>query len=234
MFLEVSGVVAAAVAWMAWAVHGRSSQVFGRTVWRGSPDRRSIALTFDDGPSEATPELLDLLDRFQARATFFLCGANVRRLPEVAREIARRGHQIANHSDTHEFLWLRSPAFVRRQVTEAQRTISAVTGVAPVLFRPPFGVRWFGLRRAQRELGLTMVMWTTIALDWRLPAEAILRRLLGRARNGAIFCLHDGREARPQPDVRPMIEAVGRLLPELAARGFRFETVSQIVSSEAE
>jgi peptidoglycan/xylan/chitin deacetylase (PgdA/CDA1 family) len=189
-------------------------------------------LSFDDGPSEATPELLDLLDQFQARATFFLCGANVRRLPEAAREIARRGHEIGNHSDTHARFWLRSPAFVRREVTLAQQTIDGVTGVRPVLFRPPFGVRWFGLRGIQRELGLTSVMWTTIAQDWRLPADAIVRRLLDRARNGAIFCLHDGREANPQPNVRPMIEALRTVLPELTRRGFRFETVSQVLGPE--
>ena len=75
---------------MAWAVRGRSSQVFGKSVWRGPRDRRSIALTFDDGPSESTPQILDILARHGARATFFQCGANVERIPAVARaEIGR-------------------------------------------------------------------------------------------------------------------------------------------------
>jgi peptidoglycan/xylan/chitin deacetylase (PgdA/CDA1 family) len=85
------------------------------------------------------------------------------------------------------------------------------------------------MRRVQRELGLTGVMWTAIALDWKLPAEAIVRRLLRYAQNGAIFCLHDGRGGAPRPDIRPTIEALRRLIPELSARGFRFETVSQIL-----
>ena len=72
-------------------------------------------------------------------------------------------------------------------------------------------------------------MWTVIAFDWMLPADAIVRRLLRYARNGAIFCLHDGRDTKVRPDIGPTLEAVRRLMPELAAKGFRFETVSQIL-----
>ncbi len=79
----------AACAGMAWAVRGRSSQVFGESVWRGPRDRRAVALTFDDGPSEGTPQLLDVLARYQASATFFQCGANVERLPAMARGRSR-------------------------------------------------------------------------------------------------------------------------------------------------
>ena len=101
--------------------------------------------------------------------------------------------------------------------------------MAPVLFRAPYGARWFGMRRAQSELGLTGVMWTAIARDWKLPADAIVQRLLRYAQNGAIFCLHDGRGVAPRPDIRPTIEALSRLIPELSAKGYCFETVSQIL-----
>lgn len=218
---------------MTWAVRGRASSVFGRSVWRGDRGRRSIALTFDDGPSESTLALLDLLDRHRARATFFLTGANVRRLPAVAREIARRGHQIGNHSDEHRSFHLRSRVFVHQQVMAAQNTIVEVTGVKPVLLRAPFGVRWFGLRAVQKELGLNGVMWTAIGRDWALPAEKIVQRMLAAACNGAIFCLHDGRVTRPNPDVGATLQAVARLLPELERRGYRFETVSEIVQPHA-
>ncbi|MFB3777811.1 MAG: polysaccharide deacetylase family protein [Bryobacteraceae bacterium] len=230
MLLEAAGAAASAgVLSMAWAVRGRSSSVFGRSVWRGVRDRRSVALTFDDGPSQSTPELLDLLAGMGVPATFFLCGMNVRRLPEVARRTALLGHEIGNHSDTHARFWLRPAAFVRDQVTRAQDSILEATGAAPVLFRAPYGVRWFGLRRVQRELGLTGVMWTVSGLDWRLSAAQVSRRLARGASNGAIFCLHDAREGQPRPDIRPTLEAVRRLVPQLSARGYRFETVSQIL-----
>jgi peptidoglycan/xylan/chitin deacetylase (PgdA/CDA1 family) len=230
MLFEVAGAAAGVgVCSMAWAVSGRSSSVFGKSVYRGVRDRRSVALTFDDGPSESTPELLDLLGEFGVPATFFLCGENVRRLPRVARETARRGHEIGNHSYSHDWFCLRSTGFIREQLTRAQQTITEATGAAPVFFRAPYGIRWFGLRGVQRQLGLTGVMWTAIGWDWKLPADSIVRRLMRAARSGAIFCLHDGRETQPRPDIRPTLEAVRRLIHELSAKGFRFETVSQIL-----
>jgi hypothetical protein len=104
----------AAAGFMAWAVRGRSSSVFGPSVWRGPLDRRAVALTFDDGPSESTPEILDILARHNVPATFFQCGANVERLPAVARAVGQAGHAIGNHSHTHPLFCFRSPASSNR------------------------------------------------------------------------------------------------------------------------
>ena len=114
---------------MAWAVRGRSASVFGRSVWRGPRDRRALALTFDDGPSEGTPEILEILAEHGVPATFFQCGANVDRLPEIAREVAARGHEIGNHSYSHPYLFLRSPGAIENEVRRAQETIERHTGV---------------------------------------------------------------------------------------------------------
>jgi peptidoglycan-N-acetylglucosamine deacetylase len=219
----------AAAGIMAYAVRGRSARLFGPSVWHGSPDRPSIALTFDDGPSESTPVLLEALGRRGVRATFFQCGVNVRRLPGIARQVLEAGHEVGNHGDTHGRLYLRSGRFIRDELARAQETIEAATGGTPRLFRAPYGARWFGLERAQREFGLLGVMWTTIGRDWTLDAGAIAARLTQAARNGAIFCLHDGRETEARPDIRQTVEAVGRLVPELQARGFHFETVSELI-----
>jgi peptidoglycan/xylan/chitin deacetylase (PgdA/CDA1 family) len=230
MLIEIlAGASCAAAGVMAYGVRGRSARLFGPSVWRGPAERRSIALTFDDGPSESTPELLDLLERRQMRATFFQCGLNVERLPEVAREVAARGHELGNHSHMHPRFYLRSRRFLYEELARAQYIISANTGVTPRLFRAPYGARWPGLGAAQSRLSLLGVMWTVFGRDGVLPAEGIARRLLGGARNGAILCLHDGHEVRPRPDVRPMLEAVRRVLPELEARGFRLETVSELL-----
>src|SRR5512143_3045032 len=100
MLIEAVGGAACAFAgWMAYGVRSRSSTLFAPLVWRGVADRRAIALTFDDGPSESTPKLLETLEREGVRATFFQCGANVRRLPRVTEAVARAGHEIGNHSD---------------------------------------------------------------------------------------------------------------------------------------
>jgi peptidoglycan/xylan/chitin deacetylase (PgdA/CDA1 family) len=214
---------------MAWAVRGRSSTVFGPGVWRGPRDRKALALTFDDGPSEATPEILEILAQYGVSATFFLCGANVERLPEIARSIADAGHEIGNHSHSHPYLFLRSPSAIQKELLRAQEAIVAHAGVRPVWFRAPFGVRWFGLRAAQKRLQLAGVMWTAIGYDWKSRSEEVVGHIAAQAENGAIFCLHDGRELCVKPDVRETVKAVRRLVPMLLDQGYKFETVSRLL-----
>lgn len=214
---------------MVYAVRGRSSRIFGPSVHRGPKDRAAIALTFDDGPSESTPRVLEVLDRHGVPATFFQVGAAVRRLPTIAREVTRAGHEIGNHSDSHRGFYLRSPSFVYGELARAQDAIEAATGVWPAYFRAPYGARWFGLREAQRRLGLMGVMWTVLGLDWKLRGAAAAGRLLRRAGNGAILCLHDGRDLQCQPDIRETVAALRLLVPALLARGFRFATIGNLL-----
>ena len=224
-----AGGVLAAGGFLAHAARGRSSTVFGPSVYHGDRARNALALTFDDGPSEFTPALLDVLARHNARATFFMCGKNVERLPHIARQVAEAGHEIGNHSDTHPRFDFCSAAFMERELAAAQEKISRHAGVTPALFRAPYGVRWFGLRGVQRRLHLLGVMWTILARDWKWPAERVSSLLLERSGNGDILCLHDGRTTKPAPDIRATIEAVRTLLPRLEQKGLRFETVSQIL-----
>ena len=221
--------LAASAAFLAWAVRGRSSSVFGRSYWRGPRSGPSIALTFDDGPSESTPQVVDALARHNVAATFFQCGANVSRLPAIARLVRDAGHEIGNHSHTHPLLCFRSPAFIETELRLAQDAIAEHAAVVPVWFRAPFGVRWFGVGDAQARLGLTAVMWTVIGYDWNRTADAVVERLVRGASNGAILCLHDGRELRAKPDIGVTVEAVRRLVPVLLDRGYRFETVSRLL-----
>ena len=214
---------------MTYAVRGRSSSLFAPSIYHGVRTRPAIALTFDDGPCESTPQLLELLDRFSAPATFFQCGVNVRRLPSIAREVAAAGHEIGNHTDSHPYLSLKSDAFILRELSLAQQSIADVTGAAPKFFRAPYGVRWFGLRQAQTKLNLMGVMWTTIGVDWKLSADRVVALLFQGAQNGAIFCLHDGRIVEQNPDIRVTLQAVRELLPRLIDRGFHFETISGIL-----
>jgi peptidoglycan/xylan/chitin deacetylase (PgdA/CDA1 family) len=226
------GIVAAlcgAGAIMAYGVRARSSTLFAPSVYRGSSLRNSVALTFDDGPSESTPALLKILDEHRAQATFFQCGANVERLGEVARAVARSGHEIGNHTYSHPPLYFHSSGFIEDEVARAQESIVKVTRVKPTLFRAPFGARWPGLANAQRKLGLLGVMWTVIGRDWKLSADAIVNRVMSRIRNGSIICLHDGRKLQTKPEIGETLQAVGRLIPLLKARGYRLETVSQLL-----
>ncbi len=230
MVIEATGgVVCAAAGLMAYAVRGKSATLLAPSVWRGPAGSKRLALTFDDGPCESTPRVLEILRAYQTPATFFQCGANVRRLPEIAREVRAAGHETGNHSDTHPAFYFRSTAFIRNQLERAQETIGDVTGFAPRFFRPPYGVRWFGLGAVQRKLNLQGVMWTVIGLDWKLQADAVANRILGGVRNGAILCLHDGRGLEAAPDIRPTMVALHRIVPDLLARGFQFVTISNLL-----
>jgi len=198
-------------------------------VYHGDRARNALALTFDDGPSESTPALLDLLERHKARATFFMCGKNVERLPRIARLVAEAGHEIGNHSDTHPRFDFCSATLIEQELAAAQEKIAQHTGVTPKYFRAPYGVRWFGLRSAQKRLGLLGVMWTIIARDWKWSAERVSSLLLERCGNGDVVCLHDGRTLAPAPDIRATLEAVRVILPRLQQKGLRFETMSEIL-----
>jgi peptidoglycan/xylan/chitin deacetylase (PgdA/CDA1 family) len=214
---------------MTWAVRGRSAAVFGASAWRGPRGRRAIALTFDDGPSESTPAILEILARHHVPATFFQCGVNVERLPGIARAVAQAGHEIGNHSHTHPLFCFRSARFMEEELRRAQQSIERHTGVRPAWCRAPYGVRWFGLGKAQRKVNLTGVMWTIIGYDWNLKAGEVVERVAQRVSNGAILCLHDGRELRVAPDAGETVEAVRRLVPMLLDRGYTFETVSRLL-----
>jgi len=227
----VIGSVGSAVALMTYAVRAPSSCLFGPSIYRGYPGRRSIALTFDDGPSEGTPEILSVLSSLNVKATFFQCGANVRRLPQIAREVLAREHSIGNHTQTHPNLCFHSPSRVAEEFAQAQLTIEDTLQYSPHLMRAPFGARWFGFREAQQRLNLLGVMWTVIGNDWKLGSRDIAARLRHGAVNGAIFCLHDGRELRSVDQNHVTAGALRLIIPELRDRGFEFETVDSILCS---
>ncbi len=188
-------------------------------------------MSFDDGPSESTPLILEALAREQVRATFFMCGHNVERLPRIARDVLAAGHEIGNHTYSHPCLLQLGPRFVRREVVDAQRTIEDRLDVSPYLFRPPFGVRSPFLGAALDECALIETQWTAIGYDWRLPVDAIVRRVLERTAPGGVICLHDGDRTRAHADRRATAAALAEILPRLCDRGYRFVTAGEALGA---
>lgn len=223
--------VGAASAAAAYGTVAKSSQLFGPSVFRGPGIRKSIALTFDDGPSEGTPKLLEYLDSEGIKATFFQCGQNVRRLPHIAGDVAAAGHQIGNHTYSHPHLPFKSRGFIEREFIQAQAVIQDETGITPMVLRAPYGFRWMGMREVQEQLALLGVMWTVIGNDWRLPAEQISKLVLSRASAGGIICLHDGRAVRVKPDISETLKAVREIVPRLRDHGYSFDTVSEVLAA---
>ena len=189
-----------------------------------------MALTFDDGPNPAiTPELLDLLERYEAKSTFFLIGRNVRAVPELARAIFDRGHSIGNHTDSHPSLALLSGSRIAEQLDRCDEAIFNATSVTPRWIRPPYGFRGPNLNGIVARRGNAGVaMWSAAARDWKpQPAEKVIQRLRS-AKGGDIVLLHDGDHRVLNGDRRHVLAALEYWLPRWTDSGIRFVTVNEL------
>jgi peptidoglycan/xylan/chitin deacetylase (PgdA/CDA1 family) len=224
------------------AVYPRS-QLFGATV-RFSNQPENLAITFDDGPNPAvTPKLLDLLDRYDAKATFFMIGRFVRECPELAREVHARGHLLGNHTQSHPNLFWLTPAAVRNELSQCQDALRAATGESASFFRPPYGFRNPWVVSTAAELGMQTVMWTLIPGDWYgKPAEWLVPRMqtvADRAANragqtgGDVLCLHDGSHRGLNGDRGATLAALEHWLPRWRGLGLKFVTIAQAASRPA-
>ncbi len=249
IFIAGSGALAAAGTIAYGAAYPRA-QLFGKTICcTNSP--RKLAITFDDGPNPAvTPKLLDLLDRYNAKATFFLIGRYVRECPELVKETIARGHLAGNHTETHPNLFRLTPREIRIELRLCHEAISNALGSPPKWFRPPFGLRNPWVIPAARELGYRTVMWTLIPGDWReKPAEWLIPRMqpiaghaqrsLGKssgpvaAGTGDVLCLHDGTHREMNGDRSRTLAALEHWLPRWRDLGLEFVTIGEAASKPA-
>ena len=190
--------------------------VYGSSLGRLSRDG-VVALTFDDGPSEDTPALLDLLRRLEVPATFFCVGKQLEQYPEVARRIASDGHTLANHTEDHLNLMTLLPGATRTQLQRVQERLHSLTGATCTLWRPPYGFRAPWTFAVARGLGLKAVLWSCNPRDFHDPGpQVVVDRVLQNLRDGDIILLHDGFHSRHQT-----LEAVALLVPELRRRGYQ-------------
>jgi peptidoglycan/xylan/chitin deacetylase (PgdA/CDA1 family) len=172
------------------------SQVLGPALVRGPAGGKRLALTFDDGPFPPfTDQILDILQTHGVRATFFVCGKDAERRPELLRRIQSEGHSIGNHTWSHPYLYFLSRRQIAAEIDRTQEVIRKVTGQVPRLFRPPYGARWFGLYPVLRERKMKLVQWSVNPLDWKLEADDVLASVREGIGPGAVILLHDGRQA---------------------------------------
>lgn len=187
--------------------------------------RHEIALTLDDGPDPlVTPQVLDILDRYAARATFFCVGEKAARYPEVCREIVRRGHAVENHSQHHSHSFaLLGPRGFMRELQAAQHALGQISGQRPVFFRAPAGLRNPFLDPVLARLGLTLASWSARGFDTRIgDAERVKHALLRGLRAGAILLLHDGNAARTPRGTPVVLDVLPAVLESAATAGLRF------------
>lgn len=177
-----------------------------------------VWLTIDDGPSADTPALLDLLDKHQARATFFVVGQRAAARPELVRQILARGHSLGNHSHSHPqaHWWRLGPRALGAQIGQCQQVLTAISGQPPRWYRSVVGHTNPFVAAVLRAQGLTRVGWSARGFDGvRCTPQAVLARIVPQLRPGAIVLLHEG----GAPGQAPAI--IGQVLAELERRGLR-------------
>jgi peptidoglycan/xylan/chitin deacetylase (PgdA/CDA1 family) len=184
--------------------------------------RGEIALSIDDGPDpEVTPQVLDLLDEYRAKATFFCVGRRVERYADLAREIVRRGHAIENHSYRHlNYFSLLGPRGLAAEIERAQEAIGIITGRRPVFFRAPAGLRSPLLDPILTRLDLMLASWTRRGFDSvNGDPQSVYARLTSGLAAGDILLLHDGHAARTRSGIPVILEVLPRLLTGIAQSG---------------
>jgi peptidoglycan/xylan/chitin deacetylase (PgdA/CDA1 family) len=196
-----------------------------------------VALTFDDGPSAWTEQILDHLAASGARATFFVCGVAIEGREETLRRCIAEGHEVANHTHTHPELRDLDRAAVFAELDSASAAIESVIGARPVHFRPPYLESSPDIEFVSRDLGLGEPIgadaWTS---DWdQNPAEQMVAAITATCRAGSIIDLHDAvppQDRAPTPPTRDeSVRTVELLLPWLAERGLASVTVSRLLSA---
>lgn len=202
--------------------------MFGRFIWHGPRQVKAVALTFDDGPDPAyTPEVLDILDKYQAKATFFMLGESARRYPLLAGRVAEAGHAVGSHCYQHFSLLLASPKRIRSQIIDAELALEEATGQRPRLLRAPYGFHPPFLVREAKRRGYLVAGWSISPHDsFQLPGDVLARRVLDRVKPGDIVLLHDGRENRQET-----IEALPIILEGLQRKGLRCVTLPQLLAA---
>ena len=228
----VLGAVAGIHLLLTAAVFWPRGRVLGANLVRlpaAAAARKEVSLTFDDGPDpEITPRVLDLLDRHQAKASFFCIGEKAAAYPDIVKEIARRGHGIENHSHRHSGAFAFYGLFrLKREVESAQTIVSGITGRAPRFFRAPMGLRSPLLDPVLAKCGLSYVSWTRRGLDaiHRDP-ERVLQRLAGGLAAGDILLLHDNGYSRTRDGTPVVLAVLPELLDRIKANGLRSVTLA--------
>jgi peptidoglycan-N-acetylglucosamine deacetylase len=192
-------------------------------------DEPRVALTFDDGPhEEGTPAALERLRAANVRATFFLVGEQVERNRSLAAEIAAAGHGIALHGYRHRLLLRRTVSELAGDLDRAAGVIGEATGIAPVWYRPPYGVFSSGGLRLARDRGWRPILWSKWGRDWTRSAtpESIARRLTEGLAAGDVLLLHDADHYSVDGSWRNTVAALPRILDAAQRRSLRFETLS--------
>jgi len=195
---------------------------------RADTEVKVVALTYDDGPSSPyTNQLLDILDRYQVKATFFAIGRKIEKHPEIVPMIVARGHELGNHSYSHTDMMSKPREFLLSEIEKTDKLLQEV-GVKQdsISFRPPYGRRSVVLSYLLSQMQKKMIMWDVNSLDYEktLTAEDIANRVIDNVRSGSIVLMHDSGGDRSKT-----LAATQAIVKTLQSKGYAFKTVSELL-----
>ena len=198
----------------------------GQIIWEVKTKEKVIALTFDDGPHpKYTAQVLDLLEKYEAKGTFFIVGENAEKNPEIVLRMYEDGHELANHTYTHPVST--STFKIMKEIKQTNDTIYSITGFSPILFRPVEGHYTDAMVDEIVKDGFKIVMWSwhQDTEDWKNPGvKKIVNTVLEGTKEGDVVLFHDGGGNRKQT-----VKALEKILPELQKKGYKFVTISDLL-----
>jgi peptidoglycan/xylan/chitin deacetylase (PgdA/CDA1 family) len=212
---------------LAYGAFRISNNFYFKSLCSAITDEKIIALTFDDGPDEKNTEALaDLLNSYEAQATFFCIGKKIADNKNTLRKIDRQGHLIGNHSYSHSTLFdLYASDKMKKELGETNDLIFEAIGKKPLLFRPPYGVTNPALRNAVKQLGMQSIGWNLRSFDTVRNKEKVLRKLIKRTQPGAVALMHDTTE--------DILEITQSYLEWLKKEGYKVVSLEQLFNIHA-
>lgn len=199
-------------------------------IRKGNDEDKVVALTFDDGPDDVfTPQILDILKKYDVKATFFLVGENVSSNSDIVKREFEEGHEIGNHTFTHINVAKKSYDEIYNEIIKTQEAIKEVIGVEPKLFRPPYRAISRNMCDIIKNKDMNIVLWSNLdPRDWSNPGVYyIVNTIETKVKNGNIILLHDYNNLRNSRS--QTIQALESVIPFLKEKGYKFVTVSELI-----
>lgn len=213
-------------------------QLIGKALLHVDTDKKYVALTFDDGPNPPfTDQILDVLDEYGAKATFFVVGQEIRKYPIIFKKIVDRGHEVGNHSWDHSRLTYKSYDYIMNQISTTDKLIRDHGYTGTIYFRAPFGHKLIVLPYILNETNRLHVLWNIELNDWDSPPpESMLAMFDEKISPGSIIVLHDG-DAVPKDGMKApraaTVEVTKLILEKYIKQGYRFVTISELLLAKS-
>ncbi|MDM5208409.1 polysaccharide deacetylase family protein [Cytobacillus kochii] len=202
----------------------------GYVIWEVNTNEKIISITFDDGPNPIyTPQILDVLSEYNAKATFFITGSNAKKYPDVVRRIVKEGHEVANHTYNHEIDANITTKILNNEIELTNKVLKEITGFSPSLYRPVAGIYNDRIIQTANNNNMYVIMWSwhQDPQDWRDPGvHAISSHVISSVKPGDIILLHDSGGDRTQT-----VKALETILEYTSENGFECKTVTEMIIS---